>query len=79
MKKSVYVILLLSSVLFCAGNDKYVYIGVTDATGVPYDFSAAPYDYVTFKAWIQSRPTEVIDQNSIGSEYEDFDSGVSVV
>ena len=79
MKKLMYVILLLSSVLFCAGNDRYVYIGVIDATMTPYNFSAAPYDYVTFKAWIQSRPTEVINQTSIGSGYEDFDSGVSAV
>jgi len=72
-------ILVCASSLFSVGNDKYVYIGVADACGVQYDFSGEPYDYVTFKAWITTRPTEVLDQNSAGAGYEDFDCGVSAV
>lgn len=81
MKKFLLVlsVFVLTVRLFAAGNDRYVYIGVADATMTPYDFSAVPYDDVTFKAWVTTRPTEVLDQNSAGAGYEDFDCGVSAV
>jgi hypothetical protein len=80
--RKVYVLVLAIICIswnYAAGNDRYIYIGVADACANPFDFSAAPYGNVTFKAWISSRPTEVIDQNSSGSGYEDFDCGVSAV
>ncbi len=81
MKNSCVFILafICISWIYAAGNDRYIYIGVADACGYPYDFSAEPYGNVTFKSWIQSRPTEVLDQNSAGAGFEDFDCGVSAV
>jgi len=79
MRKLMFVFFILSvSVCFAVGS-RQVYIGVADLTATPYDFSTAPYDYVTFIAWIQSRPTEVLTQDSNNSGYEDFGCGVSAV
>ncbi|NOR44994.1 MAG: hypothetical protein GQ534_05350, partial [Candidatus Delongbacteria bacterium] len=41
------------------GTPKDIYWDVVDAGGLKYDFTAAPYDNVTAKAWIDVRPLEL--------------------
>lgn len=60
------------------GTSREVYVGVCDSYGTPFNFESAPYDGVTFRFWIDSRPDEVIDQNSFGI-YDTVGMGVSVV
>ncbi|MGD9708113.1 MAG: T9SS type A sorting domain-containing protein [Candidatus Delongbacteria bacterium] len=77
-----FLFVLLSAAAFCQANaERLVYIYTLDMTGTTYDFSAEPYGYVTFKAWISDRPTEVITQNSEGCGYEmlaDFYSSIRI-
>lgn len=60
------------------GNSREVYVGICDRDGIPFNFESAPYDGVTFRFWIDSRPDEIIDQNSFGY-YNTIGMGVSVV
>jgi len=73
---------LLSAAAFSQANaERLVYINTLDFIGTTYDFSGEPYGYVTFKAWISDRPTEVISQNSEGCGYEmlaDFYSSIRI-
>ena len=66
-----------------AGNPRAVYIGVVDASSNYYDFSAAPYGNVTFKAWIKARPTDLLDEintMAVGTGgYEHFGMGGSAI
>ncbi|MFO7810467.1 MAG: T9SS type A sorting domain-containing protein [Candidatus Delongbacteria bacterium] len=51
-----------------------VYIGCVDNNGDKFDFSAYPYDNVSFKCWVTGRENEIIDQNSPGSSFVDWTS-----
>ena len=51
------------------GNIKNVYYKVVDFEGNAFDFSTAPYDNVTFKAWIVGRDTELLQEFSAGSQW----------
>jgi hypothetical protein len=54
------------------GIARQVFYGVLDTDGTSYDFSAAPYENITFKAYITARPTEIQNQNSFDSGYDTF-------
>jgi hypothetical protein len=58
------------------GNPRQIFIGVADAAGNPYDFTAAPYDNVTVEAWIRARPAEL--QNDETLMLTDFGMGNTV-
>jgi hypothetical protein len=46
------------------GISKSVYYHAQDASGNEFDFSAAPYDNVTFKVWVVGREAELFTQES---------------
>ena len=56
-----------------------VYIGCVDNIGEKFDFSEYPYDNVNFKCWVTGREDEVIDQNSSGSSFLNYDSTASAI
>jgi hypothetical protein len=60
------------------GTSRAVYYNCVDNTGVAFSFSAAPYDNVTYKAWITGRETELLQQFSVGCGYSLL-SGYSMV
>jgi hypothetical protein len=51
------------------GISRPVYHNVVDASNAVYDFSAAPYDNITFKCWITARDTEILHEFTVGSSY----------
>jgi hypothetical protein len=51
------------------GDPKNVFYAVQDGTGADYDFTAAPYDNITFKAWVTARPGEIQQEFSGGAGY----------
>ena len=51
------------------GISRPVYHNVVDASNAAYDFSAAPYDNITYKCYIVARPTELLQEFSVGSSY----------
>ncbi|NOR45096.1 MAG: T9SS type A sorting domain-containing protein [Candidatus Delongbacteria bacterium] len=59
MKKLAMTIILLALSITYAGTPKDIYWDVVDAGGLKYDFTAAPYDNITAKAWINVRPLEL--------------------
>jgi hypothetical protein len=61
------------------GVSRNVLYLIQDALGNYYDFSAAPYDNITYRGWITSRPTEVQNESSGGAFYETFGMGLSFV
>ncbi|MDD3045207.1 MAG: hypothetical protein PHF33_07135 [Candidatus Delongbacteria bacterium] len=77
MKKVLVMSLLAIGVMFVfGGNPKTIYYDVVDLDGVKFDFaSGAPYDNVTFRAWITGRENEEIDMNSLGCGY--YDTGMN--
>ncbi len=79
MKKMIVAVALLTAVALFAGNPRTIYYGCLDGSGNSYDFSAAPYDFITFKAFILERSTEIQNQNSFDSGYETFGMGLSIV
>ena len=80
MKKVMLLILLfMLSFASFATEPRMFYICVVDGSGMEYDFTEVPYDFVTFKYWISSRPWEVCDQTDWQCGYEDFDQGISAI
>jgi hypothetical protein len=63
MKKLLLVMMVFAAVL-SAGISKSVYYHAQDASGNEFDFSAAPYDNVTFKVWVVGREAELFTQES---------------
>jgi hypothetical protein len=61
------------------GVSRNVMYLVKTAADAYYNFSAAPYDNITYRAWITARPTEVLNESSAGSFYETFGMGLSFV
>ena len=66
MKKTIALLLVVAGLSF-GGNVRNVFYHCKDYTGAEFDFSAAPYDNVVFKAWITTRPTELLQEFSAGS------------
>jgi hypothetical protein len=54
------------------GTPRDIYWDVVDASMAKYDFTGAPYDNVTAKAWITSRPTELQTTTAGNITYMDF-------
>jgi len=79
MKKLLAIMMLMACAAIFAGNPRQIYVGVADAGGTPYDFSAAPYDNITFQGWITARPLEMQHELILGAYYETFGAGVSAV
>ena len=80
MKRFLAIIMLLASLtVYAAGLPRTVYVGVADATGTAYDFSAAPYDNITFRCLIEARPLDVLHEGTLSTMYETFGMGVSAV
>jgi hypothetical protein len=59
--------------------EKIFHIGLVDFENGIFDFSAEPYDYVTFKCWVKGRSNDIIDQNSAGSGYAVYNSSASAI
>ncbi|HAQ61924.1 TPA: hypothetical protein DCR49_08000, partial [Candidatus Delongbacteria bacterium] len=79
MKKIMLLVMVLVALSSFAGNPKMYYICLVDNSVTEYDFSAEPYDFVTFKYWISGRESEVCDQDDWQCGYETFDMGISAV
>lgn len=56
-----------------------VYIGTVDHNSEIFDFSVYPYDNVSFTCWVSGREGEIIDQNSTGSGYIDYNPEASAI
>jgi|GEM_PF-2370913 len=56
-----------------------VYIGTADHNSEIFDFSVFPFDNVSFTCWVSGRESEVIDQNSTGSDYIDYSPDASAI
>jgi hypothetical protein len=79
MKKVILILIVTLALNTYANNCLMYYICLVDNAGNEFDFSTQPYDNVTFKYWISSRPTEVCDQNDWQCGYETFDMGISAI
>ncbi|NOR45097.1 MAG: hypothetical protein GQ534_05865 [Candidatus Delongbacteria bacterium] len=77
MKKLTTVIMFLALSITYAGTPRDIYWDIVDQMGAMYDFSAAPYDNVTAKAWITSRPLEL--QTTTASNIVYLDMGTNSV
>ena len=78
MKKILAIALVLVSVSVFATPKNVMYL-VVDEFDNYFDFSAAPYDNITYRGWMTLRPGEVLNQASAGSFYETFGAGMSFV
>jgi hypothetical protein len=79
MKKLIMGLLFVAVMSLTAGVSRNVLYLIQDASLNYYDFSAAPYDNVTYRGWITTRPAEVLNESSVGSFYETFGMGLSFV
>jgi hypothetical protein len=72
MKKLVLMMLVLSITALFAGVTKNVSFHVTDINGDEFDFSAAPYDNITFTVWNTAHPAEIFHETDPGAFHTDF-------
>jgi hypothetical protein len=79
MKKLIMGLLFVAVMSLSAGVSRNVLYLIQDASLNYYDFSGAPYDNITYRGWITSRPTEVQNESSGGAFYETFGMGLSFV
>ena len=76
--KKLCLCMILFSLSMYGGLSKEFYYEIFDYSVNWYDFSASPYDNVTAKAWIPSRPSELLTTENGKIAYIDI-AGISIL